>query len=178
MKKSLSLILVLLLIITSSVAFAADYSTMTEEQLKTQYDLIRNELLKRGLKAEKKTIIVEQKGVQIYVNGDITIEKEYSWDDTYYLFIPVVVVNNTTKTLNIIVGEASINGWSTDASAYSVGAIPAGKKSKGSLKFELEDTDVESLDDFEDVEFTIRMYDDNTWDDLFKTKPITIYPSK
>ena len=176
MKRLVSIILVVLLISTTSIAFAADYSSMTDEQLKAEYDAIRNELVLRGFKAENKTVIVEQNDVQIYINGDITLAKRYAWDTTYSLFVPVVFVNNTNKTLSMIVEESSVNGWTTEGDVYDVGTVPAGKKAKGNFIFALEDTDVETLSDFTDVEFTLRVYDDNTWDDLFKTKAITIYP--
>ena len=51
MKKLVSLFLVVILIMTTVVAFADDYSSMTDEQLKEQLSAIRNELAIRGLKA-------------------------------------------------------------------------------------------------------------------------------
>lgn len=174
MKKLVSLFLVVILIMTTVVAFADDYSSMTDEQLKAEYNAIRNELLVRGFKAENKKVIVDQSGIQIYINGDIKLEKRYAWDTTYSLFIPVVFINNSAVVTEMIVKDASINGWSTDSSD-DIGSVPAGKKAKGNLIFELTDTDVEKLSDFTDVEFSINVYDDKTWKDLFTTKPITIY---
>ena len=54
MKKIVSLILAVFLVVTSSIAFAADYSSMSEEQLRAEYNAIRNELVSRGLNAENK----------------------------------------------------------------------------------------------------------------------------
>lgn len=173
MKKIVSLILAVLLVATSSIAFAADYSSMSEEQLKTEYNAIRNELISRGLKAENKRVLVDKDGVQIYINGDITVDKQYAWDENYTLFVPIVIINNTSHNINMLVENPSVNGWSVD-SGYSSLTVPANKKSKASFAFSLKDSDVESIKDFEDVEFSLRVYDDNTWKDLFTTKAISI----
>ena len=177
MRRFIALLLVSILLCSMSMAYAADYSSMTDEQLKDQFELIRNELVIRGFKAEKKTVIVEEANIQIYISDDIKLAKRYVWDTTYCLYIPIVVVNNSNYTINMIENESSVNGWTTDCDD-DIGAVPAGKKAKGNLIFELEDTEVEELSDFTDAEFTVRVYDDNTWKDLFVTKPITIYANK
>ena len=41
--------------------------------------------------------------------------------------------------------------------------IPAGKKVRDNLEFELKETDVESLSDFEDVEFYFHVFDNDNW---------------
>ena len=174
MKKLISIILVISFVATFTVAFAADYSSMTDEQLKEQLDATRNELAKRGFVAKKKTVILEQAGIQIYINGDIYIDKDYSWSDDYYLYIPVVVINDTTSNISIMVENPSMNGWTTQG-ADSGTSTPAGKKAKGSLYFSLEDADVETLEDFTDVEFTLTIYDSSTYKNIVKTGPITIY---
>lgn len=174
MKQLLSLLTVVLLIATTSVAFAADYSSMTDEQLKEQFNGIRNELTIRGLVAEKKTIIFDQADIQIYISGDITIDKQYVWSETYTLFIPIVVVNNSSSNIGIALENSSVNGWNTDANDKD-GSTPAGKKSKAYLYFELKNTDVEALEDFTDVEFTLRIYDSDTFKNIIKTEAITIY---
>lgn len=177
MKKIVTIILTFMLITNISMAFAADYSSMTDEQLKEAYSVIRNELLVRGFKAENKKVIVDQNGIQIYINGDIKLEKKYSWDTTFSLYIPIVFINNSSVVTNMIVKYASVNGWKTDSSD-DIGSVPAGKKAKGNLIFELTDTDVEKLSDFADVEFSVNVYNDNTWKDLFTTEPITIYAAE
>ena len=173
MKRIISIILILMLLVMSTVAYATNYSSMTEEQLKEQFDAIRNELCVKGLKAENKTIIVDKKGYQIYINGDISVGKMYDWDTDIYLFIPVVVVNSTSHNLNMLVENSSVNGWGVSGSK-DWSSVPAGKKVKGNLYFEVNNADVETISDFTDVEFSLKVYDDDTWNDLFTTKPITI----
>lgn len=173
MKKIVFIILILMLFVTSTIAYATDYSSMTESELKEQYDAIRNELVVRGLKAEKKTVIVDKDGYQMYINGDIEVKKMVDWDTDIYLYIPVIVVNSTTYNLNLIVENSSINGWTTSGNR-DWSSVPAGKKAKGNLYFNVKDTEVETISDFTDVEFSLKVYDVDTWNDLFITEPITI----
>lgn len=174
MKKLVSLFLAVILIMTTVVAFADDYSSMTDEQLKEQLSAIRNELAIRGLKAENKTVILEEGGIQFYINGDIKVDKPYAWSETYNLYIPIVIINNSKSNINMMIENVSVNGWSTSGDDDG-GSTPAGKKSKAYLVFALADTDVEKLEDFTDVEFTVRIFDTETYNDIVKTNPITIY---
>ena len=177
MKKIVSLAMVIVLITTTAIAFAIDYSAMTEAQIKEEFDAIRNELTKRGLVAEKKTVILEQADIQFYISGDLKIDKPYAWSETYNLYIPIVIINNSKSNIMMMIENVSVNGWSTSGDDDG-GSTPAGKKSKAYLVFRLEDTDVESLEDFTDVEFTVRIFDSDTYKDLVYTKPITIYPAQ
>lgn len=173
MKKIVSVLLAISLLVISSIAYAADLSSMTEVELKEQLDAIRNELAVRGLIAEKKTVIFEKNDIQIYINGDITMDKKYDWDEHFYLFVPVVVVNNTKQNINFVQNNASVNGWTVEADD-DFSSIPAGKKAKGNFIFDLEDSDMESISDFTDVEFYIKAFDDNTYKDLFEYTMITV----
>ena len=98
---------------------------------------------------------------------------EQEWADNKCLFLPVVVVNSTSQNLNMLVENCSVNGW-TESGNKDTGVVPAGKKAKGYLIFSLNDSEVESISDFTEVEFSLRVYDDSTWKDLIITKPITL----
>lgn len=56
--------------------------------------------------------------------------------------------------------------------------MPAEKKDKGAFYFSLNDAEITIISEFTDVEFTLRVYDNNTWKDLFATKSLTIYGNK
>ena len=92
MKRFVALLLAIMLLFSVSIANASNYSSMLDDQLKEQYDMIRNMLLSRGLKAEKKTVILENGGVQIYVSGDPSVENTWSG---LYLVIPIVIINDS-----------------------------------------------------------------------------------
>ena len=101
----------------------------------------------------------------------------FDWGTDLYLSIPVVVVNSTSQNLNMMVENSSVNGW-TESGDDDIASVPAGKKAKGNLYFSLGDAEVETLSDFTDVEFSLRVYDDESWKDLIVTDPITLYADK
>ena len=178
MKRFLALLFVCILAFSVSLATASDYSSLSDEELRSQYEAIRNELFSRGLRAEKKTVILEQAGVQIYISGSPTITK--TWNDKHYLIIPIVIVNDSGKSIAIIPEEASINGWKADAD-LSDRNVPLGKKAKAELQFQLDDTDVETVEDFEEFELWFKVYDNDDWfgDKVIDhTNTITVYAAQ
>lgn len=160
MKRILALLVVGILVLSVSIACASDYSSLSDEELTSQYNAIRNEIVARGLKAEKKTVILEQAGVQIYISGEPSITK--TWNDKHYLVIPVVIINDSGKSIAVIPEEASVNGWKADGD-LSDRNVPAGKKAKAELQFLLDDTDVETVEDFEEFELWFKVYDNDDW---------------
>ena len=178
MKRIVSMILASILLFTITVSFASDYSSMTDAELRKQLNNIRNELTVRGLVAEKKTVILDQASVQIYINGSPELSK--TWNEKVYLIIPVVIINDSGKSISVIVEDTSVNGWKADGS-ISGGEVPKGKKAKAELKFLLDDTDVEGLEDFEDFELWFKVYDNDDWFGtkvIDKSETITVYASQ
>ncbi len=177
MKKTWLILIVLVLFTVSAAACAEEFAEMTDEQLKAQFNAIRLELAARGLKAENGTAIVDQKGVQIYIDGDIRIEKPESGDDQLCLYIPVAMINNSSHQLTVLVGNASVNGWS-ESGGKDFSPVPAGKTAKGNLTFTLRSAGIEKVADLSDVEFTLLVYEFSSGKDLFETKPITVYANQ
>lgn len=178
MKRFFSLLLIGILSLSIAVASASDFSSSTDEELRSQYNAIRNELFSRGLRAEKKTVILDQAGVQIYISGAPTITK--TWNDKHYLVIPVVIINDSGKSIAVIPEEASVNGWKADGD-LSDRNVPAGKKAKAELQFLLDDTDVEAVEDFEEFELWFKVYDNDDWfgDKVIDhTDTITVYAAQ
>lgn len=177
MKRIISLILTTILLFSISSAFAQDFSSMTDAELKEQYDYIRNELTTRGLKAEKKTVLFEESGIQIYISGEATVEKA-----TFglSLILPIVIINNNDKNIRVLITKSSVNGWTLSNAVVSNCDIPTGKKSQSRIQFPLKDTDVETIEDFEEVEFRIYVCDlDNLMGEkvVSETNPITVFAS-
>ena len=86
----------------------------------------------------------------------------------------MVIINNNTNTICAQLRDASVNGWSCDTSFTP--EIPGGKKAKEDMKFELKDTDVTQISEFEDVEFYLHFFDWNDWmAEAIDSAPITIY---
>ena len=168
------LALVLTFICISSFALAADYSSMTEDELKREYDAIRNELTIKGLIAENKTAIIDNEVIKIYINGDIVVKYPYKGSDELCLYIPVVIVNNTKYNIGITCENSSINGW-TAFCMFDTYHLPAGKKAMTDFKFYINNTDIAEASDFSDAEFCFEIYDNDTRDNIYNSEQITIY---
>ena len=160
MKRILSSVLILLMLISirPSFAFAEDFGSKSDDELQEMYTAIRQELTSRGYRAENKKVLIDYNGVQIYVNGDFSVEKEWYGP---VLKLPIVVANNSQMNICVQLRNPSVNGWGCET-MFSP-EIPAGKKVKDNLEFELKETDVESLSDFEDVEFYFHVFDNDNW---------------
>ena len=166
MKKLLAVLLVIVMMIGVSpcVACAEDYSAKSDAELFEALNAIRAELVQRGYKAENKKVILDEGGIQIYINGD------YSVVDDWYglaLNVPIVIVNQTSQNICVQLRDASVNGWACETMFSS--DIPAGKKIKDTMEFMLEDTDVTNLSEFEDAEFIFHVFDNDSWDGVVDT---------
>ena len=138
----------------SSSCFAEDLSSKSENELLLTYNAIRNELLSRGFATENKKVIFEDDNIQIYLNGNITVDNNWMG---LRLEIPVVVINKSSLNYTVQLRDSSVNGWSCETWVSCDNTDS--KKAKDSLSFELKDTDVESIEDFEDVEFKIHYFE-------------------
>ena len=173
MKKTLSSLLIILMLVSTvpSFAFAEDYGSKSDEELQAMYTAIRQELASRGFQAENKKVLIDQNGIQIYVNGDFSVEKEWYGP---ILKLPIVISNNSNMNICVQLRNSSVNGWSCETTFSP--EIPAGKKIKDSMKFELKETEVEELSDFEDVEFCFHVLDNDNWMiDGFDSDVIRLY---
>ena len=173
MRKILSSVLIFLMLVcmVPSFAYAEDYGSKSDEELQAMYTAIRQELASRGFQAENKKVLIDQNGIQIYINGDFSVEKEWYGS---ILKLPIVIANNSQMNICVQLRNSSVNGWSCETTFSP--EIPAGKKIKDSLKFELKETDVEELSDFEDVEFYFHVFDNDNWmTDGFDSDVIRLY---
>ena len=129
MKKILSSLLIILMLVSTvpSFAFAEDYGSKSDEELQTMYTAIRQELASRGFQAENKKVLIDQNGIQIYVNGDFSVEKEWYGP---ILKLPIVISNNSNMNICVQLRNSSVNGWSCETTFSP--EIPAGKKIKDS----------------------------------------------
>ncbi len=174
MKKMAVLLLTFCVLISTSVSFSVDYSGVSDDDLIQEFNSIRNELVVRGYIAENKKVLYDDSAFQIYISGEMFLDKEYSWSTTEKLYIPIVIVNNSDQNLTMSLNYVSMNGWSTDGRVSSSGSIPAGKKAKADLLFDLESTDIVTMDDFTDVEFVFHFVDSDTFRTIMDSEAITI----
>lgn len=156
MKRFLCLLLVALMLAPGAMA-DTDYSKMTDAELKTQLNLIRNELNRRITIAGKNKYLVQNEDFDIYFTGSGSYG---NWGDEKYFDIEIVVVNKMSKTLNIQFDSISINGWETEVLGNQISGIGLGKKKKDSIRLMYTQADLETYKDMEDVEVTFHTFDE------------------
>lgn len=156
MKRIISMLLISILLLSASRGYAEEISSLTDEQINQLYDIVRNEIARRGLVAENKVVIYDSDNIQLYINGDVFIEKP-SFTKEIKLIIPVIIINNSDKSIEFLIQDSSVNGWAVEG--YLLDGVPARKKAKSEIYFYVEDIEIESIDDFEDAEFILDIRD-------------------
>ena len=170
MKKTLSFFIALLVLLTCT-AFAEaalDYTAMTDEQLHQIIDEARNELTKREMVAAENLVLFEQDGVTVYLTGAY----EPWGSDNVYLDLEAVVINDSDKTVSILIDACSINGW--DVYSSGVSDTSAGKKQKGQLEFLLTDAGISTYEEIEEVEIDFTIYDSDNWETISTAEDIIV----
>ena len=166
--KKLVALLVAAFILASSSAYAADYQSMTDEELAAEASAIRNEQVKRKAAEEEKPVVFDQDGVQVYLTGN------YNMTSTA-LKIEAVVVNETDRTLDVLAANnrIAINGW--DCFATGIPSTGPGKKQKGNFSISLKDSDISKYEDVEDISYTINLFDMSSLEFVSKGEEVVVY---
>ena len=171
MKRILAAVLAFLMLLAgTALAEQADYSQMTDEELRTIISEARMELARRGFVLQENLLIYESEEIELYLTG----EYEFSPDPDYkYLSFGVNVLNKRSGMLDMAIRNAVVNGCSVDGSGvYDI----AGQSQKSDkISFWLDDTDFEQMADFEEVRFELNIYDTETYDTIRQSKPIEIH---
>ena len=164
MKKTLAILVALILLFTGVSAFAEDYSTYSDDDLYAIIDGARTELLNRKIGQEGNPVLLEADNLTVTLSGDPVVQEAYSGG--YNMILNVVAVNSGNEDISFIVDEMYINGWKV--SALEGGEIGAGKKAKIEMTFYEVDTKAEiiSIEMLEDIEFRFYTYDPNTYSTL------------
>lgn len=166
MKKLVSFALVFLFLFSTAYASEIDWASMTDEELHTALDEIRNEITNRSLLAENMAVLFESNGVTVYLTG----ENEIGWMG---LEMGVIIVNDSDKKVSIQIEDVYINGWAVDS--FGISDTAPGKKQKGEFTiYELEDAFVTDIKDIEDIEITFYIFDNDNFKRIATLDPITI----
>ena len=163
MKKALALLLCI--IVMCGVAIAEDYSALSTEDLQTQINLMRNELVKRELVAGEKVLIFDKNGVQIYLTG------EYEEKSSGKLRLKTIIINDSKEEVAIN-PELSVNGWDVGCSGWKTDAN-AGMKAKGYFDFSISAADISSYSEIEEIVFRYKAkFGSGHWEAV---DPVTVY---
>lgn len=159
MKKLIAMVMMVVMLLSGAVALAQgiDLSAMSAEELQSLIDQARLELTKYLPAAADGTVLYEDENVRITFTGNIELD---DWGD---MNVPVIVENLSNINLSVILENVSCNGWSIwDASI----SVPAGKKTKGNFSFmsAIEDAELKTAEDVEDIEADLFYSNSDTWD--------------
>ena len=112
-------------------------------------------------------VIVDNDYVTVIQTG---ITEDNIWGYTVNLYL----VNKSDKNIMYTVEDASVNGYMADP--FFAKEVLAGKTAFASVSWSdqtLADNDIENV---ENIEFTLRAYDNDTWTDEYAKEPVTITP--
>lgn len=171
MKKVFAILLAVLFVCSFCAAGAegTDFAAMSDEELHALVDGARNELAKRELTAAEGTVLFEQEGVTVYLTGEHKIG--YSGE----LELEAVVVNDSDLEVDVFLDSASINGW--DVYNSGIGEVSAGKKKKDYFAFNLEDAEISSYEEVEDIDMALYLVDEKEFERICEPVPVTIHPN-
>lgn len=171
MKKFVVIILVVIMALASTVAFAdtQDYASMDDAALHEMINGARNELAKREMKVAEKSVLFEEEGITLYLTGNYDV-----WgSDNWYLDLEAVVINDSDATVFVSVDSAYVNGWEVYGSGIT--DTEGGKKQKGMLEFCISEADISTYEEVEDIEIVFSLFDSDTYETIAELEPITIH---
>ena len=158
MKKLLTMILALALILPAAAMADPDVKSMTDQQLRDLISACSAELQARATTPEGWVLLVESESVQLYQIGEAMIS------DNQIITIPVAVVNNSDIDVRVEPEDILLNGWEIDCWGAKASA---NSKKKGELEFFAYDSDVKSLEDVSSFVFRFEIRD-NDYNVLYK----------
>lgn len=168
MKRLLACIIAILFTAMSIPALAdgIDFSSMTDEEIQSLIDAGRNVLLERSLVADGKTLVFEQEGVSLYLTGDMRLT------DSGFLYVGAILVNDSGTTISLINNACSVNGWM--AFMNGIDSVAPSKKASGELQFNVKDTGIAAIEDVEEIEICIDVFDKDTPKTWFTIEPVVV----
>ncbi|MBQ3476970.1 MAG: hypothetical protein IJH25_02220 [Clostridia bacterium] len=166
MKRFVSVILALMLLLTY-VAFAeADYASMSDGELHALIDGARHELTKRELIAGEKLVLIDQDGVTLYLTG----ENRMSGDFTY---MQAVLINDNDFPVLVTADQFAANGWDVWCGGFD--KTEANKKKKSEITFKSVDAEISDLSELEDIEVTFTIKNGDDYKAISSTEHLTIH---
>ena len=166
--KKLVALLVAAFILASSSVYAADYQSMTDEELLTEANAIKNEQVRRELIAGENPVIYDCDGVQAYLTGDYTLYGET-------MELEVVVINDSDVEISLLPDDSqvTINGW--ECYSFGVSDVGAGKRKKAGMLMNIGDSDITAYEEISHIEFSLYTMDPDTYMTISHGEPVTVY---
>ncbi|MGN1346162.1 MAG: hypothetical protein ACI4V1_05210 [Eubacteriales bacterium] len=113
----------------------------------------------------------DDSGDEVFSANDLRVickglKKDSIWDGTVVFYLE----NNSGKAVSIYAENVSVNGFMVDVGMYS-SLRPATRMVDGMY---LLNTELDSIDDIRDIEFTLRIFDSDTFRDISKSDVIRL----
>ena len=174
MRKVVALLLVVLFVAMTS-AYAEDYSAMTTEDLQKTMDSIKEELVSRQIEESGRILVADEYGVKIYFDG---FTKDVMDDE----FIRFLVLNNSAETYPLVVSikQLYVENWDVLSNGY-LQTLEPGKNGVGEawMSWEKCITANEDTASKVDVQFEFQIEKEQyNWETVHTTGLITFNISK
>lgn len=111
-------------------------------------------------------VVYDSNGVRVICKG---LQENWLWDGNIVFYMD----NQSDRAVTVYAENVSVNGYMEDVSFWS--ELRAGTRAVESMYLlDLADLNLESIDDIQSVEFTLRLVDESTWEEIATTDPITL----
>lgn len=166
MKKTLAFLFVLALLVTS-ITFAEDYASMSNDELLTILNSVRTELLTRDLALSPDEILMENDLVKMYIDKG----KEIEFSKSCYLKIPVILVSNSENEISFQIDYVMVNGWECSG---SIGNVSAAGKKRTTIDINCKGAEISAIEEIEDIQVVFLAFNMKTFNRELTTDRITI----
>lgn len=173
-KATIIRILVVLLccaMFSSAHAIDFDFSAMSIAELQEIISAARKELSIKTAEQDERIILVnDPDGILVYLTGK---GEKNNWYNQYDL--EAIFENSTDNPASISFENVSINDWEVYEWGSELTEVGSTKKKKGRLILSLDDADITSVSEVEEVEFIVRYYDPSSYTTIKEYGPIILY---
>ncbi len=145
----------------------ADSASLTDETPAVEETAVQAPAI-AGTPEVEEQVLVDQDGVRITLTG---FEEDDFWGPCFL----ILVENNTDQNITATVDWACVNGYMVYASLYA--KVTPGNKSNERLSFTTSDLEETGIQTITEMILGIKVYDSDTYDDIFTTDAITIHTS-
>lgn len=111
-------------------------------------------------------VVYDKNDLRVICRG---LRKDLIWDGTAVFYME----NNSGRDVTIYAENVSVNGYMVDVSLYSE-LRPGTKSVSGMYILDLSDLGIDTIDGIENLEFSLRVIDPNSWDTVDSTDPIIL----
>lgn len=112
-------------------------------------------------------VMYDSNGVRVICKG---LKDDLVWSGSVVFYME----NNTDRALSVYAENVSVNGYMEDVSLWS--DMQPGKRAvQGMSILDLSDLGIENIDEIHEIEFSLRIVDADTWEDVASTDMMTLH---